>query len=191
MKIHPKPTNEYNPKKRLGYVHVYTGSGKGKTTAALGVVLRAAGQGHKVTMLQFLKGAKDSGELIAATKLGDNVEIIQFGRADLTDLDNLQAVDGYLASQGLQYARDIMRYNRRRPDVLILDELTTAIAYGLLRIEDIVDFLDNRYQNMEIIITGEDAHPALLNLADLVTIMQSTKQYFDYDNFAPRLGIEH
>lgn len=188
MKMHRKPSKD-NPKKKLGYLHVYTGEGKGKTSAALGVLLRAAGQGFNVVMIQFLKGQKDSGELQAFQKLGKNIEIVQFGRNDLVSLQDLQAMDAYLAIQGLEYARKVVR--QRRPDVLILDELTTVVQHRLLRIEDVVDFLDNRHRNVEVIVTGNQAHPALLNMADLVTIMQPAKQYFDHANFEPRLGIEH
>lgn len=191
MIIHPKPDQTFNPKKHLGYIHVYTGEGKGKTSAALGTLLRAAGQGHMVLMIQFLKGHKDSGEVLAVNQLGDHVQIMQFGRDDLTALDHLQTVDTYLALQALQHARTVMRSRRQRPDVLILDELATAIEHNLVSIEDVVDFLDNRHQNTEIIITGRNAHPALLNMADLVTVMEPTKQYFDYENFEPRIGIEY
>ncbi|EKD76348.1 MAG: cob(I)yrinic acid a,c-diamide adenosyltransferase [uncultured bacterium] len=192
MKIH-KPVKKSartkeHPKKKLGYLHIYTGEGKGKTSAALGVLLRAAGQGHNVVMIQFLKGNKASGELLAYQKLGPNVEILQFGRDDLASLQELQTVDAYLATQGLQYARDIMQ--QRRPDVLILDELATAVYHRLIPVRDVIDFLDNRHRNTEVIVTGYKTHPALLNMADLVTVMQAAKHYFDYANFEPRLGIE-
>lgn len=189
MKIHPKPNRRDHSKKKLGYVHVYTGAGKGKTSAALGVLLRAAGQGHRVVMIQFLKGQKNTGEMRAVADLGPQVEIMQFGRSDLASLQELQAMDAYLTTQGLEYARTVMQ--SRRPDVLILDELATAVHYDLVRIEDVIDFLDNRHRNVEVIITGQPAHPALLNLADLVTVMSPAKQYFDYANFVPRLGIEY
>lgn len=189
MKIHPKPAKDYNPKKKLGYLHVYSGEGKGKTSAALGTLLRAAGQGYKVLMIQFLKGHKDAGEVIAVQQLGDNVELIQFGRDDLTSLEDLQTVDAYFANQAVEFARDAMR--RDRPDVLIMDEIMTAIEYDLVRLEDVVDFLDNRHQETEVILTGANAHPTLLNMADLITIMEPVKQYYDSDLFEPRLGIEH
>jgi cob(I)alamin adenosyltransferase len=192
MKIH-KPVrttgrNRSHPKKQLGKLHVYTGEGKGKTSAALGVLLRAAGQGHSVVMIQFLKGDKASGEFRAFQKLGPQVEILQFGRDDLQSIQDLQTVDAYLANQGLQFARELMR--KRRPDVLILDELSTAVYHRLVPVQDVIDFLDNRHRNTEVIVTGYKAHPALLNLADLVTIMQAAKDYFADPNFEPRLGIE-
>lgn len=192
MKIHKRtqksPKTKEHPKKRLGYLQVYTGEGKGKTSAALGVLLRAAGHGHTVVMIQFLKGDKASGELLAFQKLGKHVEILQFGRDDLSSMQELQTVDAYLARQGLQYARDLMR--RQRPDVLILDELATAVHHQLIPVQDVVDFLDNRHQNTEVIVTGYKTHPAILNMADLVTVMHAAKDYFDHENFEPRLGIE-
>ncbi len=188
MNVYPQP-DRTQPKKKLGYLHIYTGAGKGKTSAALGILLRSAGQGHRVLMIQFLKGQKDTGELQAYPQLGDQVEIVQFGRSDLHNLHEVQSVDAYLANQGLNYAREMMR--RRRPDVLILDELATAVQYQLLSVHDVVDFLDNRHRQTEVIVTGTEAHPALLNLADLVTVMVPAKQYFDHVNFSPRLGIEY
>lgn len=188
MIIHPKAPQEYNPGKRLGYLHVYTGAGKGKTSAALGMLLRAAGYGHQVVMVQFLKGDTDASELKAVSKLGDHVGIMQFGRADLNSLDAIQAIDGYLAKQALDYARELMRKNR--PDMLILDELTTAVNHQLIQLEDVIDFLENRHQNTEVVITGRDAHPALMNMADLVTVMEPSKHYFKYENFQARPGIE-
>ncbi|MBI2415045.1 MAG: cob(I)yrinic acid a,c-diamide adenosyltransferase [Candidatus Kerfeldbacteria bacterium] len=187
MIIHPKPANDRSDKSNLGYLHIYTGAGKGKTSAALGAMVRAAGQGQRVVMIQFLKGHKDAGEVQTAQTM-KNVELLQFGRPELTSLDQLQAMDEYLANQGLNYAREVMR--RRRPDLLILDEITTAVQYRLLLIEDVVDFLDNRHRATEVILTGREAHPALLNMADLVTVMQPTKHYFQYQGFQPRWGIE-
>lgn len=190
MKIHKKPKKQANPKKNLGYMHIYTGEGKGKTSAALGMLLRAAGQGHQVLMIQFLKGHKDAGEFLAFQNLGDHVEIVQFGRTDLTSLEQAQAVDAYFATQALDYAREAVR-GRRRPDLLILDEVTSAVHHGLLPIEALVDFLENRHRNTEVVLTGIEAHPALLNMADLVTVMYPAKHYFDHQSFEPRLGIEH
>lgn len=186
MNVHKKPK-----KKPLGYVQVYTGEGKGKTSAALGTLLRAAGQGHRVLMVQFLKGHKDAGELLAVANLGDHVEIVQFGRPDLASLDALQAIDAYFANQGLHYVREAMRSRRRRPDVVILDEITTAVDKQLVRVEDVIDLIDNRHRHIEVILTGGAAHPALLNLADLVTVLYPAKHYFDRPDFEPRLGIEY
>lgn len=198
MIIHPKPASNKHPKKDLGYVHVYTGEGKGKTSAALGVLLRSAGKGHNVLMVQFLKGDKDSGELQAVHHLAEAmrnnkkgaIELVQFGREDLLHMDDLQTVDAYFANQAIEFAREALR-SKLRPDVLILDELATAVKHGLIPLQDVVDFIDNRHQNTELVITGRDAHPALLNMADLVTVMTPSKHYYNYEQFEPRHGIEH
>lgn len=155
-------------------VHLYTGKGKGKTAAALGTLLRDAGHGYRVLMIQFLTGDKNRGEMKAFQKLGAHVSIVQFGRSDLTSREAVQTIDAYLANQALHYAREAMR-SRRRPDVLILDEIVTAVQTQLLRLEDVVDMIDNRHQRIEIIMTGEAAHPALLNLADTVTVLYPAK----------------
>ena len=190
MKIHKKSKTKKHPKKDLGYLHVYTGEGKGKTSAALGMLLRAAGQGHRVLMIQFLKGDREVGEMLAFQNLGVDVQIVQFGRPDLEHIDQLQAADAYFAEQGLNFAREAL-HGRQRPDLLILDELGTAIHHQLVALPDVVDFIQNRHRNTELVITGEHAHPAILNLADLVTVMYPTKHYFNYEGFEPRLGIEH
>ncbi|EKD79118.1 MAG: ATP:corrinoid adenosyltransferase [uncultured bacterium] len=156
-------------------VHLYTGKGKGKTAAALGTLLRAAGHGHRVLMIQFLNGDKTKGEMKAFQRLGEHVTILQFGRADLPSPDAVQTIDAYLANQALQHAREAMRSRRQRPDVLILDEIATAVDKQLLRAEDVVDMIDNRHQYVEIIMTGEAAHPALLNIADEVTLLYPAK----------------
>ncbi|MFC1598274.1 cob(I)yrinic acid a,c-diamide adenosyltransferase [Patescibacteria group bacterium] len=182
------PQKEYNQKKRLGYVHVYTGEGKGKTSAALGTALRAAGHKLDVLIVQFIKGHKDYGELLAMDKLKPYIEIVQFGTPDITNLEDPSAMDSYLTNQGLEFARSQMV--KDRPDLLILDEINPAAAYGLLKVNDVLDFIDNAHQQTEIILTGRDAPKEFLNAADLVTVMTQTKSPY-CDEFEPRCGIEH
>jgi cob(I)alamin adenosyltransferase len=182
------PKKEYNPKKRLGYVHVYTGEGKGKTSVALGTALRASGHGLKVLVIQFIKGHKDYGELLASERLGPNVEFVQFGTPDVTRLDDPSAMDIYLAQQALDFARNEMVHNR--PDILILDEINPAARYGLVKVSDVLDFLDNKHRETEVILTGREAPPEFLNAADLVTVMVQSKSPYREDDL-PRRGIEH
>lgn len=182
------PKKEYNPKKRLGYIHVYTGEGKGKTSAAMGIALRAAGHKLRVLVIQFIKGHKDYGELLALEKLRPHIEIVQFGTPEATDLHDPGAMDMYLAEQGLEFARRSMVM--KRPDILILDEINTAMHHELLKIEDVLDFLDNKHQETEVILTGRNAPSRLLNAADLITVMTTTKHPYDED-FIPRKGVEH
>ncbi|MBI2411326.1 MAG: cob(I)yrinic acid a,c-diamide adenosyltransferase [Candidatus Kerfeldbacteria bacterium] len=188
MYWHKRPTNEFNPKKRLGYIHVYTGDGKGKTTAALGVALRAAGAKMNVLVIQFLKGHKDFGELLAHDRLKPYVDIVQFGTPEFTNLHDPSAMDVYLANQGLDYARRAMVM--KRPDILILDEVNTAMHHGLIKTTDMLDFLDNKHQETEVILTGRNAPKELLNAADLITVMTTTKSPYGED-FIPRFGVEH
>ncbi|PIW36832.1 MAG: cob(I)yrinic acid a,c-diamide adenosyltransferase [Candidatus Kerfeldbacteria bacterium CG15_BIG_FIL_POST_REV_8_21_14_020_45_12] len=189
MYWHKKPPQrEFNPKKRLGYVHVYTGEGKGKTTAALGVALRAAGHKMKVLIIHFVKGHKDYGEILALEALQPYVEIVQFGTPDHSDLSDPSAMDQYLAKKAMEFARRAMVEDR--PDILILDEINTVAAYKLIDPKEVLDFIDNKHQNTELILTGRYAPKEFLNAADLITVMTTTKHPYDED-FEPRRGIEH
>lgn len=184
-----KPPQEFNPQKRLGLVHVYTGEGKGKSTAALGVAVRAAGHKMRVLIVQFLKGHKDYGEMLAAQEqLHPHVEIVQFGTPEPTNLEDPSAMDKYLAQEGMDFARRAMAMNR--PDILILDEINVAAHHGLLNPKDIVDFLDNKHQQTEVILTGKNAPKELLNSADLITVMTPSRHPY-HDGFVPRKGVEH
>ncbi|MFH1536503.1 MAG: cob(I)yrinic acid a,c-diamide adenosyltransferase [Patescibacteria group bacterium] len=189
MIYHKIPDNKkYDSKKELGYIHVYTGEGKGKTTAALGMMLRALGHGHSVLMVQFLKGAKDLGEVKFHLENPDKFKITQFAHLEPINLKNPSTQDRYLAQEGLDYAREVMVHDR--PDLLVLDEINPAMHYGLIDYREVIDFLDNKHQNTEVVLTGRYAHPEIIDIADLVTNMESKKHYFD-DEFTPRYGIEH
>lgn len=185
----PKPTQEYNPKKRLGLVHVYTGDGKGKTTAALGLMMRAAGHGYRSLMIRFLRGYRDTGEMKALERFKDLIEILPFAQESQINLESPHPLDQYLVQQAMDYTRRVMK--ERRPDLLILDEINPVIHHGLLKYQEVIDFLDNRHRQTEVILTGRFAHPEILNYADLVTVMNSTKHYFHRPGFSPRFGIEH
>lgn len=186
---HKRPKKEFNPKKRLGKIHVYTGDGKGKTSAALGVGMRAAGQNMRVLVIQLLKGHKDAGEMRAHELLRPYMEIIQFGAGDPVNLDAPSDMDMYIANKALEYARNAMVHNR--PDLLIFDEMNPALAHGLVDMNEFLDFLDHKHANTEVIITGHSAPSDVLNAADIVTVMRATKGSIDPDEFEPRLGIEH
>ncbi|MFA6027852.1 MAG: cob(I)yrinic acid a,c-diamide adenosyltransferase [Patescibacteria group bacterium] len=189
MYHHPKPKEEYNPKKRLGHVHVYTGDGKGKTTAALGLMLRAAGHGYRSVMVRFLRGYRDVGEIKMLERFSDLMEIMPFAHEERVNFESPHPIDYYLAQQAMDYARKVMR--EARPDILVLDEINPAVHFGLIDYRELLDFLDNRHQQTEIVLTGRFAHPEILNYADLVTVMHGTKHYFDREGFSPRYGIEH
>lgn len=174
--------------KDYGKIHVYTGEGKGKTTAALGLAVRAAGHEKKVLVVQFLHGNKEAGEFLVQNKLAPFVEIMQFGAEEGTDVLNPTDMDMYFAQQAMEFVRRQMV--TRRPDLLILDEVLPAVHFGLLDVQDVTDFLDNKHVNVEVVLTGRHAHPAFLNRADLITVMQSIKSYLHDPEFEGRKGIE-
>ncbi|MBU0671035.1 cob(I)yrinic acid a,c-diamide adenosyltransferase [Patescibacteria group bacterium] len=187
MQYHKFPEGKFNPKEDLGYIQVYTGEGKGKTTAALGQMMRALGQGYTVLMIQFLKGAKDLGEYKFAQEKGNKMEIVQFSLPEPVDFNNPSTQDKYLAEQGLDYARQAMVY--KRPDLLVLDEINPAMHHGLLSVNDVIQFLDNKHQQTEVILTGKYAHPEVIEMADLVTIMEPHKHFYR-EGFRARPGME-
>lgn len=184
----PNNTSDVSPKD-LGKIHVYTGEGKGKTTAALGLALRAAGHGRQVLVVQFLHGNKEAGEWLAQNRLAPFLEVVQFGMEEGANVLNPSDMDLYVAQQGMEYIRKQMI--KKRPDILILDEILPAVHFGLIEPQDVVDFLDNKHANLEVILTGRYAHPEILNRADLVTVMQSVKSYLNDEDFEGRPGIEH
>jgi cob(I)alamin adenosyltransferase len=178
-----------NPKNILGkgYVHVYTGNGKGKTTAALGMAFRAIGHGLKVYIGQFMKGQR-YGELDTARLLPGLVTIEQYGKDSFIHVKQPpDEADVLMAQQGLQKARAAMlsgKYN-----IIILDEITTAHYFNLLSLEDMLSFIKLKPEGVELVYTGRYAHQALINAADVVTEMKEVKHYYQ-NNVSARDGIE-
>lgn len=155
-------------------VILYTGDGKGKTTAALGIVLRAWGRGLRVVMLSFIKAAAgDYGEHHAAQRLG--IEISAVGRGFTWLSDNIEK-DKAMALEGWQRAREKIASGAY--DVVILDELTYPLAFGWLPLDEVLDVLRSRPDNVHVVITGRKAPDRLLELADLVTEMREVKHPF-------------
>lgn len=175
--------------KDLGKIHVYTGDGKGKSTAALGLALRAAGHERQVLVIQFLQGNKEAGEFLAQEKLAPYLEVVQFGLEGDTNVLNPSDMDLYVAQQGMEFIRKQMV--KKRPDILVLDEILPAVHFGFIDSQDVVDFLDNKHANLEVVLTGRYAHPDILNKADLITVMQSVKSYIHDEDFEGRPGVEH
>jgi len=168
-------------------IHVYTGDGKGKTTAALGLGLRAAGHGKKVLMVQFMKGRTNYGELESAKRV-PGFCIVQFGRPDFVDRKNPDPRDIEGAGEALSYALEAAKL--RSCDLLILDELNVALDFGLVSLGEVKDFLAEKPEEMEIVITGRNAHPDIIELADLVTEMREVRHYYR-KGVQARQGIEH
>ncbi|MDD8015943.1 MAG: cob(I)yrinic acid a,c-diamide adenosyltransferase [Acidobacteriota bacterium] len=170
-----------------GYIQVYTGDGKGKTTAALGLALRAAGRGLRVYIGQFLK-ARESGEHLAAEKLAPLVTIERFGRKGFLDLAKPPgAADIRRADLGMQKCLEAMDSGGYQ--VVILDEINTAVKLGIVKETDVLAFLENKPESVEVILTGRSAAPSIIRRADLVTEMKEIKHYFRRGVKARR-GIE-
>ena len=168
---------------------VNTGPGKGKTTAAMGTGLRAVGCGMKVLMLQFLKGSWHYGELDAVQSFGDNFIIKQLGRGFVkvggaeTDPEDLRMVQ----EAWDESAKAILS---GQWDLVILDEINYAISYGMLDPEKVADLLCRKPEPVHVILTGRNAHPTIVELADTVTEMRQVKHAYEKGVMAQR-GIEY
>ena len=177
------------PETRIGLIIVYTGPGKGKTTAALGTAFRAVGQGLKVLMVQFIKGSWHYGELEAARLLGEGLKILPMGRgfvkvgAEKPDPEDVRSVE-----KAWEFAsRNI---TSGEYDLVILDEINYAISYRMLNPELVVETLKSRPEMVHVILTGRNAHPSILELADLVTEMREVKHPYQKGILAQK-GIEY
>ncbi len=173
---------------KKGLVQVYAGDGKGKTTAALGLALRAIGRGLKVVMIQFLKGDNRTGELVAARRLQPELEIKPMGKEGFVGSDGPSTQDQELAGAALVEAKMLLA--NRACDVLILDEINVAVSLGLLSEDAVLDIIKGKPEDVELILTGRGACSSILERADLVTTMVCTRHYFDKGQPA-RIGIEH
>ncbi len=171
---------------RRGLVQVYTGTGKGKTTAALGLGLRAAGHGWKVCMIQFMKGKINYGELEGVERV-EGMTIEQFGRPDFVDKENPAQVDIDWARKGFERAREIMASGEC--DMIILDEINVAVDFNLLKEEEVLEMIRNRPAHLEAILTGRYASPGIINIADLVSVVSEVKHPY-MENIPAREGID-
>ena len=174
---------------RKGLIIVNTGPGKGKTTAAMGTALRAVGQGMKVLMLQFLKGSWHYGELDAVQAFGDRFVMKQMGRGFVkvggaeTDPEDIRMVE-----QAWAEAEKAILSGEW--DLVILDEINYAISYGMLDPNKVADALKKRPEMVHVILTGRNAHPTIVDLADTVTEMRQVKHAYEKGVQAQR-GIEY
>ncbi len=157
-----------------GYIHVYTGPGKGKTTAALGLGLRANGAGYKVHIIQFMKGRRYN-EINAIEKL-DNFSISQYGRDEFVSKENPEKIDIDLAQKGLLHANDVIK--NKKYDMVVLDEINVAIDYNLISIKDMLKLIEKKPEDLELVLTGRNAHPEIIRIADVVTEMLEIKHPF-------------
>ena len=168
-----------------GYVQVYTGNGKGKTTAALGLCLRAAGAGYTVFVIQFLKKG-DYSEVKALRYFDDRITLEQFGQRGFIRGRPTQT-DIRLAQQGIDRAREILA--RGEHDLLVLEEINVAVSLGLVNEATLLALVASKPPDMELVLTGRGATEGILRAADLVTEMKGIKHYYE-KGVRARAGIE-
>jgi len=170
-----------------GYIHIYTGDGKGKTSAALGLAFRALGRGLKVYIAQFLKAKRSSGEHFSAQAFGDQLTIVPFGEPGFIMPGQISPEDRLKVKTGLKQAREAME--SLDYDLVILDEVNVAVDLSLLAVQDILDFLAAKPDRVELVLTGRNAHPDVMAKADLVSEISLVKHYFE-NGIKAREGIE-
>ena len=168
-----------------GYIHVYTGDGKGKTTAALGLALRAAGAGKRIFIAQFVKGMHYS-ELESLKRFEQEITLRQYGR-DCFIKHDPEKEDIALARNGLEESAEAIRSGEY--DLIILDEASIAVHYNLFTTDELIEVINLRQEDAEIVITGRKAPAELISIADLVTEMKEIKHYYQRGVQA-RKGIE-
>jgi len=170
------------------FLQIYTGDGKGKTTAALGLALRCAGAGLKIFIIQFFKQKKYSEH--KSLKLFSNITIRCFGCKEFVRNANIPQTLYKKIVNGWQLAKSIILHNPNKINVLILDEFSLAIFYQIIQISEVIDTLKNRDAKLEIIITGRKINKQLIDIADLVSEIKEIKHYYK-KNIKARKGFEY
>jgi cob(I)alamin adenosyltransferase len=175
------------PRLDKGLVQVYTGDGKGKTSAAFGLALRAIGRGLKVYVIQFIKGGFDYGELHIVDNLPD-FKIAAFGRGKFITDVSPSGEDAKLAQEALKLANKVVKEGEY--DIVILDEVNVALNMKLIKINEVLKLIKIKPKHVELILTGRNAPPRLIEVADLVTEMREVKHPYT-KGVQPRKGIEY
>lgn len=175
------------PKLEKGLVQVYTGNGKGKSSAAFGLALRAIGRGLKVYIIQFIKGGFDYGELYIVDKL-PNLTLKAFGRGKFVTEKPPGKADVELAEEALALAEEVVKSGEY--DIVILDEINVALNLKLIQIEKVLELIKNKPKHVELVLTGRYAPNEIIEAADLVTEMKEVKHPFN-KGFQARKGIEY
>ena len=174
-----------------GYIQVYTGNGKGKTTASLGLAVRALGRGWKVLVIMFTKGGNDYGELYTFSNLSpdykDKLKIVQAGVDRIVYAFNIDEEDKIQIQKGWKIAKDAIKNNDYQ--LIILDEANIALDLNLIDINEMVDVLKHKPENMEIVLTGRNAKQEIIDTAHLVSEIIPVKHYWN-KGITARKGIE-
>lgn len=167
-----------------GLTLVYTGNGKGKTTAALGLAFRAAGHDKNIAMIQFMKGQQRTGELNSVTKF-DNFKIYQAGRESFVTT-NSDPMDIELAQKGFAKAKELIN----EVDILILDEINVAMQYGLIDAKDVKEFITSKPEKLDLVLTGRNFPKELSEYVDMISEVREVKHHFNNGIMAKK-GIEY
>jgi len=186
----PKKVTRLKPKKRKGLVVVITGRGKGKTTSALGMALRGCGHGMKTCIIQFIKGDTYSGEWDAVKKLRGQVELIATGKGFCGIMG-----DPHPFEEHRRCAQDALRLAREKMasgdfDILILDEVNNALRLKLVDLDQVLDIIRFKPPLMHLVLTGRDAHPEVIQLADIVSDIRQVK-HAHQKGIEPQPGIDY
>ncbi|MBR2526798.1 cob(I)yrinic acid a,c-diamide adenosyltransferase [bacterium] len=183
----------FNPNwAKHGYIQVYTGDGKGKTTASLGLCMRALGRNWKVLLVMFTKGGNNYGELISfkqlSPEINDNLTIEQAGLDRIVYSDNVNEDDIAAIQRGWNIVKEAVKNNSY--NLIIMDEANIAIDLGLIDLQDVIETLKNKPDEMEIVLTGRNAKQEIIDIAHLVSKIEPVKHYWDTGVVA-REGIEY
>lgn len=175
-----------------GYIQVYTGDGKGKTTASLGLAMRALGRDWKVLIVMFTKGGNDYGELNSfrqlSEKIADNLTIVQAGLDRVIYKSNENEQDHKKIKKGWNLVKKAVKNDEYQ--LIIMDEANIAIDMGILDVDEVIKVLKSKPDEMEIVLTGRNAHPKIIEIAHLVSRIEPVKHYWDKGVHA-RKGIEY
>lgn len=169
----------------MGKIFLYTGTGAGKTTNAIGLAIRAVGHGLKVVIIQFMKGWRNTGEYLIARRLQPEYEIHLTGRDVWVDLSKPSEEDKEMARKGVRLAKEKLK---EKPALLILDEVNLAVAVGLIPVEEVLELLDNLPEDTDVVLTGRYAPPELINKADFVNLVVEVKSPKE---LYTKVGITH
>jgi cob(I)alamin adenosyltransferase len=175
-----------------GYIQVYTGNGKGKTTASLGLAMRALGRDWKVLIVMFTKGGNDYGELNTfrqfSPKISENLRIVQAGLDRVIYKANENEQDHKKIKRGWNIVKKAIKNNEYQ--LIIMDEANIAIDMGILDVDEVINVIKSKPDEMEIVLTGRNAHPKIVEIAHLVSKIEPVKHYWD-KGITARKGIEY